>query len=244
METETLNEVVNTGLPFVSGNLLDFIIRYGLNLLVIITLVRFIYYPRHKNKDFVFTFFLFNTVNFLICFLLSSLKLKIGFAFGLFAIFSILRYRTVAVPIREMGYFFICVTIGIINALADINTSLNDFVTINTAKGLITALLQMDHSIIVLLFADAIILSMIVILDRQLALEHENWKDIVYERIDLIKPEVREQMLSDLKSRTGLPIHRVEIIKIDFLRDIARLRAFYYSMENEMSSYGTGDGDD
>ncbi len=244
METETLSEVVNTSLPFVSGNLLDFIIRYGLNLLVIITLVRYIYYPRHKNKDFVFTFFLFNTVNFLICFLLSSLKLKIGFAFGLFAIFSILRYRTVAVPIREMGYFFICVTVGIINALADINTSLNELVDFSRTKGLLSALYLMDHSIVVLLFADAIILGMIVFLDRQLGLEHENWKDIVYERIDLIKPEVREQMLADIKSRTGLPVHRVEIIKIDFLRDIARLRAFYYSMENEMSSYGTGDGDD
>ena len=244
METETLSEVVNSSLPFVSGNLLDFIIRYGLNLLVIITLVRYIYYPRHKNKDFVFTFFLFNTVNFLICFLLSSLKLKIGFAFGLFAIFSILRYRTVAVPIREMGYFFICVTVGIINALADINTSLNELVDFTRTKGLLSALYLMDHSIVVLLFADAIILGMIVFLDRQLGLEHENWKDIVYERIDLIKPEVREQMLADIKSRTGLPVHRVEIIKIDFLRDIARLRAFYYSMENEMSSYGTGDGED
>ena len=242
--TETIVETVNASAMFVSGNLWDFIIRYSLNLLVIITLVRYIYYPRHKNKDFVFTFFLFNTVNFLICFLLSSLKLKIGFAFGLFAIFSILRYRTVSVPIREMGYFFICVTVGIINALADINVGLNQFVELNHSKGFITALVEMDHSIFVLLIADAIILSMIVVLDRQLGLEHENWKDIVYERIDLIKPDVREQMIEDLKNRTGLPVHRVEIIKVDFLRDIARLRAFYYSMENETSSLGTGDNDD
>lgn len=244
METDPVNEIVNASDMFASGTLWDFIIRYGLNLLVIVILVRFIYYPRHKNKDFLFTFMLFNTVNFLICFLLSSLKLKIGFAFGLFAIFSILRYRTVAVPIREMGYFFICVTIGIINALADINTSLNQFVTLNRSKGFFTALYEMDHSIIVLLIADAIILALIVILDRQLSLEHENWKEIVYERIDLIKPDVRPQMLEDLKARTGLPVHRVEIIKIDFLRDIARLRAFYYSKENETSSLGTGEDDD
>lgn len=244
METvETVTEIANTGI-FTSGSLWDFILRYGLNLILIITLVRFIYYPRHKNKDFLFTFILFNSVNFLICFLLSSLKLKIGFAFGLFAIFSILRYRTVTVPIREMGYFFLSVTIGIINALADINTSLNDFVALNSQKGFFAAMVQMDHSIFILLLADLIILLLVFMLDRQLSLEHENWKDIVYERIDLIKPEVRTQMIDDLKNRTGLPVHRVEIIKIDFLRDIARLRAFYYSLENETSSLGTGDNDD
>ncbi len=241
--TETVSEIINAGI-FTSGTLWDFVLRYGLNLLIIITLVRFIYYPRHKNKDFLFTFILFNTVNFLICFLLSSLKLKIGFAFGLFAIFSILRYRTVTVPIREMGYFFLCVTIGIINALADINTSLNQFVEIYSKKGLGTAIVDMDHSIFILLIADFLILLIVYLLDRQLSLEHENWKDIVYERIDLIKPDVRQQMIEDLRSRTGLPVHRVEIIKIDFLRDIARLRAFYYSMENETSSLGTGDNDD
>ncbi|MFN8323608.1 MAG: DUF4956 domain-containing protein [Chitinophagales bacterium] len=241
--TETINEVISTGI-FASGTLWDFILRYSINLIMIVTLVRYIYYPRHKNKDFLFTFMLFNTVNFLICFLLSSLKLKIGFAFGLFAIFSILRYRTVSVPIREMGYFFICVTIGIINALADINTSLNQFVDINGKRGFFTAITEMDHSIFILLIADVLILSMIYVLDRQLSLEHENWRDIVYERIDLIKPDVREQMITDLKSRTGLPVHRVEVMKIDFLRDIARIRAFYYSMENESSSLGTGDNDD
>ncbi len=242
--TETVNEAITAAGIFASGNLADFILRYGLNLFMIVTLVRFIYYPRHKNKDFLFTFFLFNTVNFLICFLLSSLKLKLGFAFGLFAIFSILRYRTVSVPIREMGYFFICVTIGIINALADINTSLNDFVAFLPVKGFFGALHDMDHSLFVLLIADAMILGMIVVLDRQLSLEHENWKEIVYERIDLIKPDMRSQMIDDLKNRTGLPVHRVEIMKIDFLRDIARIRAFYLSAENETSSLGTGEDDD
>ncbi len=241
--TDTVAEVVASGI-FASGNLADFLLRYGLNLFMIVVLVRFIYYPRHKNKDFLFTFFLFNTVNFLICFLLSSLKLKLGFAFGLFAIFSILRYRTVAVPIREMGYFFICVTIGIINALADINTSLNDFVAMLPEKGFFSAIYNMEHSLFVLLIADAMILGMIIVLDRQLSLEHENWKEIVYERIDLIKPDTREQMIDDLKNRTGLPIHRVEIMKIDFLRDIARIRAFYLSAENETSSLGTGADDD
>lgn len=206
---------------FNATELTDFSIRYGINILVITLLTMVIYYPRHRNKDFVFTFYLFNTVNFLICFLLSSTKLKIGFAFGLFAIFSILRYRTVTVPIREMGYFFICVTLGIINSLA-----------------------QYEDNLSLLLLSNGLVVGMIWVLDRQLSLDHENWKEINYERIDLIKPERREEMLDDIRKRTGLPVHRIELIKIDFLRDVARLHAFYYSKENESTSRGTGSDDD
>lgn len=199
----------------------EFLLRYSINLLVTFILVRIIYYPRHRNKDFVFTFFLFNTVNFLICFLLSSTKLKIGFAFGLFAIFSILRYRTVTVPIREMGYFFLSVTIGIINALSDI-----------------------DSGITLIVISNGLILIMTYFLDRQLSLEHENYKEINYERIELIHPEKRTEMIDDLKRRTGLPIHRIELIKLDFLRDVARIHAFYYSNENDSASRDvTGDDD-
>ena len=202
---------------------LEFLVRYGINLFIIFIIVRLIYYPRHKNKDFLFTFFLFNTVNFLICFLLSATKLKMGFAFGLFAIFSILRYRTVTVPIREMGYFFVCVTVGLINALSVVEDT---------------------SGIVILGVSNVVIIAMIMLLDRQLGLEHENFKEINYERIDLIKPDLRPQMLDDLRNRTGLPIHRIEIVKLDFLRDVARIHAFYYSMENESTSVGLGGGDD
>ncbi len=202
---------------------LEFLVRYGINLFIIFIIVRLIYYPRHKNKDFLFTFFLFNTVNFLICFLLSATKLKMGFAFGLFAIFSILRYRTVTVPIREMGYFFVCVTVGLINALSVVEDT---------------------SGIVILGVSNVVIIAMIMLLDRQLGLEHENFKEINYERIDLIKPDLRPQMLDDLRNRTGLPIHRIEIVKLDFLRDVARIHAFYYSMENESTSVGLGGSDD
>ncbi len=203
------------------NDLSDFLIRYGLNLGVILILVMVIYYPRHRNKDFVFTFLLFNTVNFLICFMLSSVKLKMGFAFGLFAIFSILRYRTVTVPIREMGYFFLSVTIGIINSLA-----------------------QVDDGFATLLISNGLILAMSYVLDRMLSLDHENFKQIKYERIELIHPEKRPEMMEDLKKRTGLPIHRIELISVDFLRDVALVNAFYYSKENETSSRGMGGDDD
>jgi phosphoglycerol transferase MdoB-like AlkP superfamily enzyme len=208
---------------FGNNTLMEFLVRFGINLLFIIIIVRFIYYPRHRNKDFLFTFFLFNTVNFIICFLLSDTKLKTGFAFGLFAIFSIIRYRTVTVPIREMGYFFVAVTVGLINSLA---------------------VLESTQTAVILLMSNTIIIGLILLLDRQLSLDHENYKEINYERIDLIKPELRQEMIEDIKKRTGLPIHRVELIKVDFLRDVARIHAFYYSKENESTTRGMGADDE
>ena len=122
-----------------------------------------------------------------------------------------------------MGYFFVCVTVGLINALSVVEDT---------------------SGIVILGVSNVVIIAMIMLLDRQLGLEHENFKEINYERIDLIKPDLRPQMLDDLRNRTGLPIHRIEIVKLDFLRDVARIHAFYYSMENESTSVGLGGGDD
>lgn len=206
------------------GGLIEFLIRFVFNLAMIFVIVRLIYYPNHKNKDFVFTYFLFNIINFLICFLLSTAKLKMGFAFGLFAIYSILRYRTVTIPVREMGFFFVAVTLGIINALA-----------------------SLDNFYIELVAANLVLVALTFVLDGKfLPLKHENFKDIVYDRIDLIHPDKRTEMISDLKGRTGLNVHRVEFIKIDFMRDVARIHAFYFSDKNESPTLeiGGGDGDD
>lgn len=192
--------------------LTEFFIRFGLNLAIIFVLVRLLYYPMRRNRDFLFTFFLFNIINFLICFLLSSAKLKMGFAFGLFAIFSILRYRTVTVPVREMGYFFISVTLGIINALTGIDSS---------------------TGLTLLISANLIILLLAWIIDHKVKIVHENYKEIVYDRIDLITPENRPAMLEDLRNRTGLEIHRVEFGKIDFFKDTVVTYVFYNDLRND-----------
>ena len=194
--------------------------RYLLNLLSAIVLIRYIYYPKYKNKEFFFTFFLFNAVNFLICYLLSGAQIQMGFAFGLFAIFSILRYRTITVPIREMGYFFACIALALLNAL------------VNFKMGMAF-----------LMLGNVLIVGMIWFLERFTSLSHANFKMITYERIDLIKPEMRDAMIADLRNRTGLPIYRVDVIKIDFLRDTARIKA-YYLAENNESGTETDDGDD
>lgn len=193
-------------------------IRFAINLVAVFILVRLIYFKRHKNKDFQFTLILFNCVNFLICFLLSGANLEVGFAFGLFAIFSIMRYRTVTVPVREMGYLFICVAMGLINSLAT----------------------TQDHFLI-LICANAFILLLPLVMDRVPAVAPaalnngaENLtRDITYERIDLIKPDMRNEMLDDLRRRTGLAVHKVDVINIDLMHDVALIKAHYYQNDHE-----------
>ena len=205
---------------FGGSRLAEFGIRFALNAIVIFLLVRVIYYPRHRNRDFLFSFFLFNIINFIICYLLSSATIKIGFAFGLFAIFSIIRYRSVSVPIREMAYLLTSVTIGILNALSSLDTGLPE-----------------------LLISNGVLLLLTFVLDRKVTLPHENSQMVIYEKIELIKPENRNQLIEDLKSRTGLPIHRIEIGRIDLMRDSAKIRIFYLSQESQSSSFDS-DGDD
>ena len=186
-----------------------FLIRYALNLVFTFIVVRFIYYPKYRNNDFVFTFFLFNTILFVLCYLLAEADLKFGFAFGLFALFSMFRYRTVTVPIGEMGYFFLVVTLGIINSLASL------------------------VNVEMLLVANSVLVAMTFLLGRTLSLTHENFQTLNYENLGLIKPAERAELLKDLSERTGYPIHKVQIVKVDYQRGIAQLRVYYFSKENE-----------
>ncbi|MBK8144703.1 MAG: DUF4956 domain-containing protein [Bacteroidetes bacterium] len=211
--SEGSTATVDSGMEYYS----ELLIRFGINMLAIFILIRLIYYPTHKNKDFLFTFFIFNVIIFI---LLSTTKLKPGFAFGLLAIFSIMRYRTVTVPIKEMGYFFICLAIGMINALSIV-----------------------EEGWWVMVICNAAILLLTIILDRFISLTHENVKEITYERVDLIQPEKRAELMDDLIQRTGLPIHRVEIRNISFLRDSAKIAIFYHAKNNENTQGVTGDDD-
>lgn len=212
--------ILSANVYFGGSRLAEFGFRFALNAFVIFLLVRIIYYPRHRNKDFLFSFFLFNIINFIICYLLSSATIKIGFAFGLFAIFSIIRYRSVSVPIREMAYLLTSVTIGILNALSNLDTGLPE-----------------------LLISNGVLLLLTFVLDLKVTLPHENSQMVIYEKIELIKPENRNQLIEDLKLRTGLPIHRIEIGRIDLMRDSAKIRIFYLSQESQSSSFDS-DGDD
>ena len=198
---------------------LEFVLRFALNTGVILILVRWLYYSTAKRKDFLFTYILISSVVFLLCFLLESVKLQIGFALGLFAIFGIIRYRTDSMPIKEMTYLFLVIGISVINALTSENTSLADLLFANMALVLITYGLE-----------------------KMWLLKHESSKIITYEKIELIKPENYNDLLIDLRERTGIrTITRVDIGKIDFLKDTCTLTIFYNITGNVIESTGEND---
>ncbi len=186
------------------------IIKGVFNLAVVLLIVRYIYYPITKNKDYLFTYLLISLTVFLLCFLLDNVKLQLGFALGLFAIFGIIRYRTDPIPIKEMTYLFLVIGISVVNALANKKISYAELV-----------------------FANLLIVFVTFGMERLWLLKHETRKNIIYEKIELIKPENETELLADLKERTGIDIIRYEIRRIDFLRDIANIRIFYYEDDSK-----------
>ena len=193
-----------------SEDFLKLIIKGAFNLGIVILIVRYFYYPATKNKDYLFTFLLISLTVFLLCILLDSVKLQLGFALGLFAIFGIIRYRTDPIPIKEMTYLFLVIGISVVNALANKKISYAELV-----------------------FANFLIVFVTYGMEKIWLLRHESRKNIIYEKIELIKPERREELIEDLKERTGIDIIRVEIRRIDFLRDVANVRIFYYEEDSE-----------
>ncbi|MFT5183131.1 MAG: hypothetical protein ACI84C_000255 [Flavobacteriales bacterium] len=189
-------------------NLSELAIRFGINLFFAILLVRYIYYPIAKRKDFLFTYIAINVSIFLLCFILEIVKLELGFALGLFAIFGIIRYRTDPIPIKEMTYLFVVIALSVLNALVNKEISLAQMI-----------------------FANIAIIGVTFALEKLWLLRHESQKVIVYEKIELIKPDRRAELIEDIEERTGIKITRLEIGKIDFLRDTAQVFIFFYDDE-------------
>ena len=194
---------------FDGGQLLELILRFSFDLFVTVVIVRFIYFSKNKRKDYLFTFILIGLTVFLLCILLDSVNLQLGFALGLFAIFGIIRYRTNPIPIKEMTYLFIIIGISVINSLS------NDSI-----------------SYVELLFTNLAIIGTAWMLERVFLLEHEAGKTIVYEKIDLIKPQNYQKLLKDLEERTGLKINRADIGEINFLRDTAMVKIYYFEKKS------------
>jgi hypothetical protein len=205
---------------------IELVLRFILNMGVIIILVRWLYYSTTRRKDYLFTFVMIAAVIFLLCFLLANVKLQIGFALGLFAIFGILRYRTNSIPIREMTYLFLVIGVSVINALTNTKTSLVD-----------------------LLFTNMVIILITFGFEKIWLLKHESSKVIVYEKIDLIKPGKYDELLNDLRTRTGLKIKRIETGKIDFLKDVCTLTVYFETkshntLSTEQTESSNDDDDD
>ena len=184
--------------------LIDLLIRFIFNIAVAYVIVIQIYQRYHNSDDFVFTYFMFNSIIFFFAFILGNMDLNIGFGFGLFAVFAILRYRTDPIPIKEMTYLFIVITTGVINAIGSNQVSMLE-----------------------LLFANFMIIFLTFILENQRSESPAllSRKTVEYDIFENIKPENHENLLIDLKNRTGLEIQHFEIGRI-FL-DKVNIKIFY-----------------
>ena len=180
-----------------------FFLRLGVDIVSVLVLIRFIYFPIYRNREYIFTFFIFNLIIFLITYLLNKVEISMGAAFGLFAVFSMLRYRTEDISIKDMTYLFLVIAMGLICAVS---------------KG------NWDE----LLLLNLIILIITYLLESRILMKKEVSKIVFYENIELIKPERRAELIADLELRMGIKINHVTIGKLDFLRDSAQLHVYYY----------------
>ena len=192
--------------------LFQLLIAFAINFVVAFIIMRCFYYPKSRRRDFCFTFVLMSISIFLLIYVLNGVSMKTGFALGLFAIFSIIRYRTESMPVREMTYLFVIIALSVVNAmLGDI-----DWRIIAAANVLLIAsiggseIFRGKHQI--------------------------NTKLVQYDRTDLIKANKKDELIADLKERTGLDITEVEVGHIDFLKDAAMLKVYYNCTSKEMNS--------
>ena len=193
-------------------HVLDLLLAFFINLVAIMIVVRGLYYPKCKRGEFFFTYILIAICTFMLIYVLGDVKLKAGIALGLFAIFSIIRYRTEQVAIREMTYLFIIIAMSAINGLTVSELSTGEVLIIN-----------------------ALFIASIWICESKLLISHYSYKVIKYDNVSLITPDKRDELIADLEKRTGLKIKKVEVGAIDFLKDAAIVKMYYKSNSSNNS---------
>jgi hypothetical protein len=207
LSTETIAVSDNAELIKV---LQKFSVRFLIDITSVFILTRLVYYRIYKRSDLFFTFFIFNVVIFLICFLLNKVELSMGAAFGLFAVFSMLRYKTEDISIKDMSYLFLVIAMGLIAAV----TKIKD--TSDVYEYLFLGLINL------------IIIAVAFVFDTAILFKKEVVKTITYGNLDLIKKEKQSELMEDIKNRTGIVVQRISIGKIDFSKDSVQIKIYYY----------------
>lgn len=187
-----------------SNNIIELIVRFVLNMLVTIFIINYVYFRATGKRSYVFTYIMISTTVFFLCFLLGSIELQLGFALGLFAIFGIIRYRTDTIPIREMTYLFLVITLSVINALTRGEVSLSEIAFTNIALMATTWVMEK------------------VWMKRHLAR-----RTIVFDRLDLIHPQKNNELIENVQNRTGMEVMKFSIGQIDLAKGTVKLIIFY-----------------
>jgi len=198
----TSTEIIRSGTKLFDKITGKFLVRLCIDIISLLVVIRLIYYQKYGTKAFFLTFGIFNIVIFLISYLLNKVDLSLGAAFGLFAVFGIMRYRSEDISIRDLTYLFIVITLGLLSAIA---------------RG----------SWEEIAFYNFIVIAATYLLESKIWGKRENVKIIIYDSTANLRPEKRNELIEDIKKRTGHNIKKIEIQTIDYLRDSAILRVYY-----------------
>src|SRR5574344_670861 len=207
-------------------SLSELAIRFFLNLLSCWVIVRLLYYPKSRRKDYVFTFLTFSSAMLLLLYAMGRVDVGVGLTLGLFAIFGVIRYRTETVPIREMTYLFVIIALAAMNGLAPVYKLVgaagdNPHFAINTG------------GVGVMMIANALIILLVWLLESEKFLRHTSTKLVHYDKIELIVPERRTELIADLEKRIGVKVASLEVGDVDFLKDSACIKIFYSTDRRE-----------
>lgn len=182
-------------------------VQFFFNILMCSAVIWLFYYPKSRRRDFSITFMLFSAVVFMLLYFMGGVSLDITVGLGLFMIFGIMRYRTEMIPIREMTYLFTAIAMAVINGINTINDQL--------------------------ILANALIIALLAFIEYGLYRKRYSWRLVCYERIELIRPERRTELIADLELRLGHKVNRVEVGNVDFLRDVAYIKVYYTPRNGE-----------
>ena len=201
-------------------SLTELAIRFFVNLVVCWILVQFFYYRKSRRRDYYFTFMVFSTAMLMLLYVMGNVEVGVGLTLGLFAIFGVIRYRTETVPIREMTYLFVIIALAAVNGLAPVYklvgaTSAHPHYALSGGTVGIMAL------------SNALVIALVWVLESGRMLKHTSAKLVLYDRIELIVPERREELIADLEKRIGLKVDGVEVGHVDFLKDAAFIKVYY-----------------
>ncbi|MBQ6286737.1 MAG: DUF4956 domain-containing protein [Bacteroidales bacterium] len=215
-----------------SQSITELVIRFFLNLLVCWIIIQFFYYRKSRRRDYYFTFMVFSSAMLMLLYMMGNVEVGVGLTLGLFAIFGVIRYRTETVPIREMTYLFVIIALAAMNGLAPVYKMAG--VATSSAHYVLST-----GTILVMVLANALVVCLIWILEDERLLKHTSAKLVLYDKIELIVPEKRTELIADLESRIGVKVDNVEIGHVDFLRDAAFIKVYYTLGKGENATIDT-----
>ena len=228
MDVQTITDAAMT----TAQSITELAIRFFLNLLVCWIIVQFFYYRKSRRRDYYFTFMVFSSAMLMLLYIMGNVEVGVGLTLGLFAIFGVIRYRTETVPIREMTYLFVIIALAAVNGLAPVyrlvgaaSATPHDELSLGTVG--------------IMALANLLVILLIWVLESGRLMRRTSTKLVLYDRIELIVPERRAELIADLEKRVGVKIDNLEIGHVDFLKDAAFIKIFYTLEKGQTGSIDT-----